>query len=164
MAVEFLERFGLIENERYLLAGEVFDSKKVLQALQHGFPLLPISPGLPKDCRIFRKRDRRERRVPRRQFPSGGLPLFRCRLFPRFGRRTSPRWAFRDGRGQSARKGGCAWDGPGRKDRSSRHEWYGRCKAHRQRQPSRGRPPENQFRLNESPAAVLRWKGRRGTA
>src|SRR5580704_8951960 len=51
MAVEFLEWLGLIENKRYLLAGEVFDSKQVLQALQHSFPLLQISPGLPKDCR-----------------------------------------------------------------------------------------------------------------
>src|SRR5271156_906737 len=50
VTVEFLEWLGLIENKRYLLAGEVFDSKQVLQALQHGFPLLPISPGLPKDC------------------------------------------------------------------------------------------------------------------
>src|ERR1700677_1785430 len=49
MAVEFLERFRLIENKRNLLAGEVFDSKKGLQALQHGFPFLPISPALPKD-------------------------------------------------------------------------------------------------------------------
>src|SRR6204780_5158713 len=50
MAVEFLERFRLIENKRNLLAGEVFDSKKVLQALKHGFPLLLISPALTKDC------------------------------------------------------------------------------------------------------------------
>jgi hypothetical protein len=50
MAVEFLERFRLIENKRNLLAGEVFDSKKVLQALQHGFPLQPISLDLPKAC------------------------------------------------------------------------------------------------------------------
>src|ERR1700733_12668029 len=29
MAVKFLERFCLVENKRYLLAGEVFDSKQV---------------------------------------------------------------------------------------------------------------------------------------
>lgn len=86
MAVEFLERFRLIENKRNLLAGEVFGSQQVLQALQHSFPLLPFSPGLPKGLPDFRERDRPEPRVLRCQFPSDGLRLFRCRWFPRFGR------------------------------------------------------------------------------
>src|SRR3984957_7846275 len=75
MTLEFLKRPGLIQNEinllagmvfpskqelqtrdqneRNLLAGEVFGSKQVLQTLQHGFPLMRFSPGLPKDCRII---------------------------------------------------------------------------------------------------------------
>src|ERR1700684_116465 len=52
MTLEFLEGLGLIQNKRNLLAGEVFYTKQVLQTLQHVFPLMRFSPGLPKDCRI----------------------------------------------------------------------------------------------------------------
>src|SRR6202050_2345850 len=52
MTLEFLERLGLIQNKRYLLAGEVFDSKQVLQTLQHVFPLMRFLRASQKDCRI----------------------------------------------------------------------------------------------------------------
>src|SRR5580704_471515 len=53
--MEFLERFCLIQDKRDLLAGEIFDSKQVLQTLQHVFPLMPFGPGLQKDCRFLQE-------------------------------------------------------------------------------------------------------------
>src|ERR1700726_3212800 len=55
MALEFLKGLCLIQNKRNLLAGEVFDSKQVLQALQHVFPLMPFYPGLRRNCRVLQE-------------------------------------------------------------------------------------------------------------